>query len=50
MFENQAVDLQKGQGIEIAPLVKHQFQNRSNADVHFLVISIPTTKGDRFNL
>ena len=50
VLEDRVVDLRKGQGMEIPPLVKHQFQNRSNADVHFLVISIPTTKGDRINL
>lgn len=49
-FEEQVVLLKKGQGIEIAPHVKHQFMNRSNADVHFLVISVPSTRGDRVNL
>jgi mannose-6-phosphate isomerase-like protein (cupin superfamily) len=48
-FEDRAVVLEKGQGLEIAPQVKHQFQNRSNADVHFLVISMPATRGDRIN-
>jgi len=47
VFEDHEVSLKKGQGIEIAPTVKHQFKNRSNADVHFLVISVPTTRGDR---
>jgi len=50
VFEDHVVTLNKGQGIEIAPKVKHQFKNQSNADVHFLVISIPTTKGDRINI
>lgn len=49
VFEDQIVILKEGQGLEISPLVKHQFTNQSNADVHFLVISIPTTKGDRIN-
>ena len=50
IFEEQEVTLKKGQGIEIAPQVKHQFKNQSNASVHFLVISVPPTKGDRINV
>ena len=49
-FEDHEVILQKGQGLEIAPMTKHQFKNNSNADVHFLVISVPSTRGDRINL
>jgi mannose-6-phosphate isomerase-like protein (cupin superfamily) len=49
-FEDHEVALQKGQGVEIAPRVMHQFKNRSGVDVHFLVISIPSTRGDRVNL
>jgi mannose-6-phosphate isomerase-like protein (cupin superfamily) len=49
VFENGQVVLQKGEGIEIAPQVKHQFLNQSNADVNFLVISVPPTRGDRIN-
>jgi len=50
IFENHEVILRKGQGIEVPPQVKHQFKNQSNADVHFLVISAPSTKGDRINV
>ena len=49
VFEDQTVILDKGQGLEIAPDVKHQFINQSNMDVHFLVISVPSTRGDRIN-
>ena len=49
-FEDQTVVLEKGQGIEIPPQVKHQFKNLSNEAVHFLVISMPSTRGDRMNL
>jgi mannose-6-phosphate isomerase-like protein (cupin superfamily) len=35
------------QGIEIAPGTPHQITNDSDADVEFLVISQPTTRGDR---
>jgi len=49
VFEDQVIVLKKGQGIEIALLVGHQFKNQSSADVHFLVISVPSTRGDRTN-
>jgi mannose-6-phosphate isomerase-like protein (cupin superfamily) len=49
IFEDREVVLQKGQGIEIVPEVKHQFANQSKADVHFLVFSVPSTRGDRIN-
>ena len=50
VFEDQVVTLKKGQGLEIAPQVNHQFKNQSSADVHFLVISVPSTRGHRVNL
>ncbi len=50
IFEDQEIVLRKGQGLEIPPLVKHQFKNRSEADVHFLVVSVPSTRRDRINL
>jgi mannose-6-phosphate isomerase-like protein (cupin superfamily) len=50
VFEDQEVILEKGQGIEIEPMLKHQFKNNSQTDVHFLVISVPSTHGDRINL
>ena len=49
VFEHHVTVLKKGEGMEIAPKIKHQFQNQSGADVHFLVISIPPTRGDRIN-
>ena len=50
VFEDREIFLQNGQGLEIPPQVKHQFKNQSNTDVHFLVISVPTTRGDRVNV
>jgi mannose-6-phosphate isomerase-like protein (cupin superfamily) len=47
VFEDHQVVLQSGDGLEIPPLVRHQFRISSNADVHFLVLSYPTTRGDR---
>lgn len=49
VLEEQVIVLKKGQGLEIAPQVKHQFKNQSNADVHFLVISVPAARRDRVN-
>jgi mannose-6-phosphate isomerase-like protein (cupin superfamily) len=49
-FEDHEVILEKGQGLEIVPLTNHQFKNNSQADVHFLVISVPSTRGDWVNL
>jgi mannose-6-phosphate isomerase-like protein (cupin superfamily) len=37
-------------GIEIPPGMRHQPRNDSQRDVHFLVASSPTTRGDRTNL
>lgn len=49
-FEDHEVILQKGQGLEVSPMTKHQFKNNSQSDVHFLVISVPSTRDDRVNL
>lgn len=49
-FEDHEVVLQKGQGLEIPPMIKHQFKNNSSNEVHFLVISAPSTRLDRINL
>jgi mannose-6-phosphate isomerase-like protein (cupin superfamily) len=49
-FEDRDVFLHKGQGLEIPPGIKHQFKNESKADVHFLVISVPSTRLDRVNV
>jgi len=50
VFEDYEVILRKGQGVEISQQVKHQFKNQSNGAVHFLVISVPSTRGDRINV
>ena len=49
-FEDKVIILKRGEGIEIAPQVRHQLKNQSDADVHFLVISFPSTRGDRVDL
>ncbi len=38
------------QGLEIPPQARHQARNESERDVEFLVISHPTTRGDRTDL
>jgi mannose-6-phosphate isomerase-like protein (cupin superfamily) len=39
--------IQPFQGVEVPPGVPHQIFNCSGADLEFLVISQPTTRGDR---
>jgi mannose-6-phosphate isomerase-like protein (cupin superfamily) len=36
-----------GQGLEVPPGARHQSINRSPGPVEFLVVSAPTTRGDR---
>lgn len=35
------------EGVEVPPGIPHQMKNESSDDVEFLVISQPTTRGDR---
>ncbi|MEO6146425.1 MAG: cupin domain-containing protein [Sulfuriferula sp.] len=46
-INGERVTLAEGQGIEVTPGAPHQFINESSADVHFLVVSHPSTRGDR---
>jgi mannose-6-phosphate isomerase-like protein (cupin superfamily) len=39
-----------GSGIEVALGVHHKFMNKSDQEVVFLVISAPSTKGDRIDV
>ena len=48
--DGERVALAEGQGIEVAPGVAHQFMNVSREDVHFLVVSHPSTRGDRIEV
>lgn len=41
--------LQSHEGIEVGPGLPHQMKNTSEADVEFLVISHPQTRGDRIS-
>lgn len=42
--------LRVGEGLEVPPGLAHRFSNRSSRPVRFLVISAPTTRGDREDL
>jgi mannose-6-phosphate isomerase-like protein (cupin superfamily) len=42
--------LASGQGLHVPPGAPHQVRNESAADVHFLVVSVPKSHGDRENL
>src|SRR5512141_2363593 len=48
-MDGEMVPLGAGQGIEVPPGAVHKFRNDSTEDVEFLVISSPTTRGDREN-
>lgn len=46
-FDDQSVSFTAGQGVHVAPGVRHRFVNHSRDEVVFLVISSPSTAGDR---
>lgn len=46
----ESIDLGSGEGLEMPPGIVHRAHNVSQEPVRFLVISAPTTKGDREDL
>ena len=48
-LEDGSVTFGPGQGVHVAPGTAHRFANRSSDEVVFLVISSPSTAGDRTN-
>lgn len=46
-FDGESVAFGAGQGVHVPPGVEHRFANRSDEAVVFLVISSPSTHGDR---
>lgn len=42
-----AVELSAGEGVEVPAGIPHRFANPGPADVRFLVVSAPSTRGDR---
>jgi len=49
-IDGRLVHLGPGEGLHVAAGKKHQFRNAGNTTVEFLVISSPTTRGDRKNV
>ncbi|WP_028608425.1 cupin domain-containing protein [Paenibacillus harenae] len=45
--DGEQITLLAHEGISIPPRMPHQIKNESNEDVEFLVISQPSTRGDR---
>jgi len=50
IIEDSEIVLENGKGMEIETMIKHQFKSNSQVDVHFLMVSVPSTRGDRVNL
>jgi mannose-6-phosphate isomerase-like protein (cupin superfamily) len=49
-FNHQKISFGMGQGVHVPPEVPHRFINASLEEVVFLVVSTPSTAGDRVNL
>jgi len=49
-MNGEIAQLHAHEGVEVPPGVPHQMKNTSDADVEFLVISHPQTRGDRIHL
>lgn len=47
--DGETIQIAAHEGIEIAPGVPHQMRNDSSGEIEFLVISQPTTRGDRIH-
>jgi len=45
---NEIFEIREGFGIHIEPKVKHRIRNDQLENLEFIVISQPTTRGDRF--
>lgn len=46
-IEGEIIKIHKGEGIHIKPRIVHQISNEEIIDLEFIVISQPTTRGDR---
>lgn len=46
---NETFTIMAGEGIEILPHIPHKIENKENEELHFLVISSPSTANDRFS-
>lgn len=46
-IENDIIQVESGAGIHIPPKTKHRIRNDQQENLEFIVISEPTTRGDR---
>ena len=49
-FDDHSVEFGAGEGVHVPPGVNHKFSNPFQQEVVFLVVSSPSTIGDRTNL
>lgn len=49
-MENEIIEVETGNGIHILPKTKHRIRNDQSENLEFIVISEPTTHGDRFDV
>lgn len=49
-FDGTSVTFGPGEGVHVPPGAAHRFANASGEDVVFLVVSAPSTAGDRTNV
>lgn len=49
-FDDSSITFGAGEGVHVPPGVEHRFANTGSEAVEFLVISTPTTEGDRTNV
>lgn len=46
-FKDEVIKVPAGKGIHIPAKVQHQIKNEKDSNLEFIVISEPTTRGDR---
>lgn len=49
-IENEELCVEKGDGIHIKSKMRHRIRNDENTNLEFLVISQPTSRGDRIDV
>ncbi|MEZ4874156.1 MAG: cupin domain-containing protein [Flavobacteriaceae bacterium] len=48
--EGEIIEVNAGEGIHIPPKVTHRIRNDQSEDLEFMVISEPTSRGDRYDI
>ena len=48
-IENEIIEVESGNGIHVPSKVKHRIRNDQSENLEFIVISEPTTRGDRYD-